>query len=216
MSSDQIIPGTNPTRMVLLELKNRQKLAENGHDLLKRKLETLTNELFSILREYSEIEAAARKELQEALKALVQAEIAMGPVKIKEIALNYPELVTADIKTRSLMGVKVPVIEATRAQKKGIPYSLIETSGQIDESIKKFERALDSLLVLAEKQSTISRLATEINATKRRVNALKNIVIPRIVATIRYIMLALQEREREEFVRLKKIKAKLEQQSQEV
>ncbi|MHA2294908.1 MAG: V-type ATP synthase subunit D [Candidatus Hodarchaeales archaeon] len=214
MSSDQIISGVNPTRMVLLELKGRKKLAEDGHDLLKRKLETLTNELFNILREYSKIESKTREALQEAMKSLVQAEIAVGPIQIREIALNYPELVTADIETRSLMGVRVPVIKTIRKEKEIIPYSLIETSGQLDASIDKFEQALDSLLVLAELQSTISRLAIEVNATKRRVNALKNIIIPRVDATIRFIVLALQEREREDFVRLKKIKARLEKQAQ--
>ena len=78
------------------------------------------------------------------------------------------------------------------------------------EQIKKFQEALQLIIKLAEVQSTITRLATEIQSTKRRVNALKNIVIPRFDSTIRWISLTLGEQEREEFVRLKKVKARLE------
>ncbi|MHA1450360.1 MAG: V-type ATP synthase subunit D [Candidatus Hodarchaeales archaeon] len=214
MSSASIISGINPTRMVLLELKERKKLAENGHDLLKRKLETLTSELFEIIKDYGVLEEKARISYGETIKALNKAEIASGPLVMKEVAQNYPELVSIETDTRSLMGVNVPVIKSVREVKNGFLYSLTETSGVLDESIEVFEGTLDLLLELAEKQSTITKLATEVNSTKRRVNALKNIVIPRLIATIRYISLALQEREREDFVRLKKIKARLEQQKE--
>ncbi|MHA1167643.1 MAG: V-type ATP synthase subunit D [Candidatus Hodarchaeales archaeon] len=214
MSSASIISGINPTRMGLLELKERKKLAENGHDLLKRKLETLTSELFEIIKDYGVLEEKARISYGETIKALNKAEIASGPLVMKEVAQNYPELVSIETDTRSLMGVNVPVIKSVREVKNGFLYSLTETSGVLDESIEVFEGTLDLLLELAEKQSTITKLATEVNSTKRRVNALKNIVIPRLIATIRYISLALQEREREDFVRLKKIKARLEQQKE--
>ena len=178
MSADKL-DGINATRMELISLRTRKTLAQNGYNLLNKKLETLTNEM------------------------------AMGPLKVKETSLSFALGIQLEAKSRSLMGVKVPII-ASAEQETQQTYTFIDTSATIDDAIKKFQEALQLIIKLAEVQSTITRLATEIQSTKRRVNALKNIVIPRFDSTIRWIALTLGEQEREEFVRLKKVKARLE------
>lgn len=210
MSTAVKLEGVNATRMELLELRARKKLAQDGFELLNRKLETLTNELFTMLETYKEVQKKIRSAVQNAEEALTRVEMIMGPLKVREVSLSF-EKNTLDLESssKSLMGVKVPIIkmkkkDATR------PYTFVDTSARLDQAIEIFHQAIETIVQLAEVQSTISRLATEIQSTKRRVNALKNIVIPRFDATLKWISLTLGEREREEFVRLKKVKSKIE------
>ena len=209
MSTAEKLDGINATRMELISLKTRKTLAENGYELLNKKLETLTNELFTILNSYREVQKNIKLAIQNASKALTKAEMVMGSLKVKEASLAYSQGVTLEARSRSLMGVKVPLISITKDEMTQ-PYSYIDTSVSLDEAVKTFQETLALIVKLCEVQSTITRLASEIQATKRRVNALKNIVIPRFDATIRWIALTLGEQEREEFVRLKKVKAKIE------
>ena len=208
MSTDKL-DGINATRMELISLRTRKSLAQNGYNLLNKKLETLTNELFNFLNSYREVQKNIRDAILEASRALTRAEMAMGPLKVKETSLSFALGIQLEAHSRSLMGVKVPIISVAE-QEEQQTYTYIDTSVTIDDAIKKFQEALRLIIKLAEVQSTITRLATEIQSTKRRVNALKNIVIPRFDTTIRWIALTLGEQEREEFVRLKKVKARLE------
>lgn len=212
MSNAEKIDGINATRMELISLKTRKKLAENGYELLNKKLETLTNELFTILNSYREVQKNIKVAIQKASDALTKAEMVMGTLKVKEASLAYSKGITLEAQSRSLMGVKVPIISILD-EKISQPYSFIDTSVTLDDAVNTFQEALKLIIKLGEVQSTITRLASEIQSTKRRVNALKNIVIPRFDATIRWIALTLGEQEREEFVRLKKVKAKIEAKS---
>lgn len=209
MSTAEKIDGINATRMELISLRTRKKLAENGYDLLNKKLETLTNELFTLLQDYREVQKTIREAIDQSSKALTKAEMAMGSIKVKETSLAYSQGIQLETQSRSLMGVKVPIISISK-QEDSQQYSYVDTSVSLDEAVKVFKETLSLIVKLGQVQSTITRLASEIQATKRRVNALKNIVIPRFNATIRWIALTLGEQEREEFVRLKKVKVKLE------
>lgn len=210
MSTAVKLEGVNATRMELLELRARKKLAQDGFELLNRKLETLTNELFTMLETYKEVQKKIRSAVQNAEEALTRVEMIMGPLKVREVSLSF-EKNTLDLESssKSLMGVKVPIIKMNKKDA-ARPYTFVDTSARLDQAIEKFQQAIETIVQLAEVQSTISRLATEIQSTKRRVNALKNIVIPRFDATLKWISLTLGEREREEFVRLKKVKSKIE------
>lgn len=212
MSTVQIIEGVNPTRMELLALKDRLKLAEKGYDLLKEKLEALTNELFIVITRYREISDRARKILQEADQALTEARMVMGTLKIKEVSLEVPQVYSVDVRTKNLMGVAVPFLQLKKDASidSEVRYSLRDTPAKLDDAVLKFEEALSYIIRLAETLSALTRLSQEITDTKRRVNALNYVIIPRIKATTDWISLTLAEREREEFVRLKKIKKKLQ------
>ena len=209
-SAVEKIAGVNATRMELLGIRNRKALANKGYELLNKKLETLTSELFSILQKSREVNEQIAQALKDAFKAYTLTEMSMGTLKVRETAYGIPDSVAVEAKSRSLMGVRVPKIVLQRAEVLHQLYSFTDTSVLMDDAIKKLSLALELLVKLSEVQSTISRLASEIVATKRRVNALKNIVIPRFDATILWISLTLAEREREEFVRLKKVKLNLE------
>ncbi|UCG90096.1 MAG: V-type ATP synthase subunit D [Candidatus Heimdallarchaeota archaeon] len=213
MSTENIIPGITPTRMQLLELKQRLELANKGYELLSEKLEALTGELFSTVMLYKQKREKVQGTIRDSQNQLVQLKLQMGEFSIQNVALSYPRKFQIESKSRRLMGISVPILKILKEDLgDSIQYSMHETTAKFDSALEIFEEALQAIVNLAETQSTLTRLAGEIIETKRRVNALNYIIIPRIQATVRWIKLTLAEREREAFVRLKKVKKKLSKQ----
>jgi V/A-type H+-transporting ATPase subunit D len=200
-----ILPGTKTTRMELLALKNRMKLAERGHDLLREKRDSLIMEFFNAIAEIKEAREKVDSTLSDAFSALTQAKMMMGPSRVIEFAYASKFEADLNISTRSMMGVRVPVLSVEQNSPE-IPYSLSDSSTKFDVMGEKFKTALKAIVRLAEIESTVKRLALEIERTKRRVSALETVVIPRLEATVRFVKLALEEREREDFVRLKMVR----------
>jgi V/A-type H+-transporting ATPase subunit D len=204
-----IIEGVSPTRMELLDMNRRIKLAKKGHKLLKQKRDSLVTEFFGIIEQArggrTELVAAMSKGYTD----LIQAEAVTGTQTTEGIASTVPEKNTLDIKTRNIMGVKIPKIEVI---KKDVPAGTITgsayTTTKLYESKKDFEKAYDDLVRLVEIEETVRRLGEEIKKTKRRVNSLEYIMMPRLGATKKYITSRLEEIERESFFRLKMVKRK--------
>ncbi len=215
--AQDIIDGINPTRMELLSLKNRTKLAVKGHGLLKEKRDALIKEFFDILDRVKGVREAAERSLKEANEALLEAQIAMGDLAVRKASLSVKQSLDVDIKSRSVMGVSVPVTNVKMEERSIIDrgYSFSDTTIQLDEAAKKFEESIKFLIELGEVEKTIFLLAEEIEATKRRVNALEHIMIPRFENTEKYIDMRLQEMERENFVRLKMIRSTIEKKDNE-
>ena len=215
--AQDIIDGINPTRMELLSLKNRTKLAVKGHGLLKEKRDALIKEFFDILDRVKGVREAAERSLKEANEALLEAQIAMGDLAVRKASLSVKESIDVDIKSRSVMGVSVPVTNVKMEERSIIDrgYSFSDTTIQLDEAAKKFEESIKFLIELGEVEKTIFLLAEEIEATKRRVNALEHIMIPRFENTEKYIDMRLQEMERENFFRLKMIRSTIEKKDNE-
>lgn len=210
--AQDIIEGVNPTRMELLTLKDRTKLAVKGHGLLKEKRDALIKEFFDILDRVKGIREKAEQSLKEANEALVEAQIVMGDLSVRKASLAVKESIDVDIKSRNIMGVSVPVTEVVMDDRTLVDrgYGFTDTTIQLDEAAKKFEESVKYLIELGEVEKTIFLLAEEIEATKRRVNALEHIMIPRFRNTEKYIDMRLQEMERENFVRLKMIRSTIE------
>jgi len=206
--AQEMIEGVNPTRMELLKLKDREKLAIKGHGLLKEKRNALIMEFFNILERVKGSRETVESKLQEAFEDLTAAQIAMGDMAVKKAAMSVKESVDVDIDSRSVMGVVVPLIDSETSQRTIIErgYGFIDTSAKLDEAAGNFEESIKLILELAEIEKTIVLLAAEIESTKRRVNALEHIIIPRLENTVKYIEMRLEEMERESFVRLKMIK----------
>ena len=206
--AEEILDGINPTRMELLALKDREKLAVKGHSLLKQKRDALIKEFFDILDRVKGARENAETNLSEAYEALTEAQITMGDLAVQKAALS----VKVDISSRSIMGVNVPIADMEMESRTLVDrgYGLSDTSIQLDEAAKKFETALRYIIELGEIEKTIYLLADEIEATKRRVNSLEHIMIPRFQATIKSINMKLEEMERENFVRMKMIRSTIE------
>ncbi|CAB50664.1 V-type ATP synthase subunit D [Pyrococcus abyssi] len=201
-----------PTRMELLKLKRRVKLAERGHKLLKEKQDALIMEFFTIYDEALSLRRELIKKMEEAFEALRRAQVDVGSLRLKEISIGVKPNEEIEIRTRNIMGVRVPLIEVPELKRKASDrgYAFISTTSTVDVAAEKFEEVLELAIRLAEVEESLKRLGKEIEKTKRRVNALEYIIIPRMKNTIKFIEQHLDEMERENFFRLKRVKAILE------
>jgi V/A-type H+-transporting ATPase subunit D len=201
-----------PTRMELMKKKAQIRLAEQGRDLLREKMDALIQEFFKILSTVSD----SRDELEQVSRAadlaLMIAQAVDDPVTLKSASFATRRSITVDISGKNIMGVPVPVIEKKRVSKNMLDrgYGIISTSARIDETAERYEAELDLLIKLAETETAMRRLGTEIQMNRRRVNALEQILIPELRSQARYIKNAIEEREREDLFRLKKVKSILE------
>lgn len=208
----EILANVKPTRMELLKLRRRVKLADRGHKLLKEKRDALVSEFMVVIRQYREARNFAEESLQSAFHNLLMAEVLLGPRDIEQISDITLRDIDIDFSIKNIMGVSVPVLKAydlvRKVNERG--YGFLGTNAKLDDAAKSFEESLLLLVNLAEVEESVRRIAEEIEKTKRRVNALEYIVIPRLKATIKHIEMRMEEIERESFMRLKKIKASLE------
>jgi V/A-type H+-transporting ATPase subunit D len=201
-----------PTRMELMRKKAQIKLAEQGRDLLREKMDALIQEFFKILTSVSN----SREELEQVSRsadlALLIAQAVDDPVTLKSASFATRKSITVDISGKNIMGVPVPVIEKKRVSKSMLErgYGIITMSGRIDETAERFEAELDLLIELAETETAMRRLGAEIQMNRRRVNALEQILIPELKNQAKYIKNAIEEREREDLFRLKKVKTIIE------
>jgi V/A-type H+-transporting ATPase subunit D len=201
-----------PTRMELMRKKAQIKLAEQGRDLLREKMDALIQEFFKILNTVSNSRDELELVSKEADLALMIAQAVDDPVTLKSASFATRKSITVDITGKNIMGVPVPVIEKKRISKSMLErgYGIISTSGRIDETAERFEAELDLLIQLAETETAMRRLGAEIQMNRRRVNALEQILIPELKSQAKYIKNAIEEREREDLFRLKKVKSILE------
>lgn len=207
-----IIEGVKPTRMELLQLRKRVVLADRGHRLLKEKRDALITEFLNIAGTVRDMRREAEDQLAQAYQALLAAQAVMGVTAVQEVVQNTSQDIQVQWRTRNIMGVKVPILEAGSAERTVVRrgYGFGDTSARLDDAAVQMERVLARIIKIAEVEETVRRLAIEVEKTKRRVNALEYIVIPRLKATVKYIRMRLDEMERESFTRLKKIKAVLD------
>jgi V/A-type H+-transporting ATPase subunit D len=194
--------------MELIRVKNQIKLAEQGKDLLRQKMDALIQEFFLIMKDVSD----SRSELEaidlSARHSLHLAIAVDDSVAVRSAALATRRGVYLDITGKNIMGVPVPVLEKKVISKGTFErgYSVLGVSGRIDEVAEKFERELDLIIVLAETETSLRRLGEEIQMNRRRVNALEQVMIPELKEMAKGIKIAIEEREREDLFRLKKVK----------
>ncbi len=203
-----MIEGVHPTRMELLEINKRIVLAEKGHKLLKEKRDSLMTEFLDRINRAKAPREELANTLDKAYGDLISTEALMSLKNVNAIASSTPELGDIDITFKNIVGVKVPELEFSAGEISREKYSLTFTSSKLDEACDDFDRAWKQILDLVGTEEAIRRLGGEIKKTKRRVNALEYIMIPRLSNTQRYIEMRLEEMERESFIRLKMIKMK--------
>jgi len=193
----------NPTRMELIKKNAQIKLAEQGRDLLREKMDALIQEFFNVMESVSESRVELEKISDAAQHSLLIAQAIDDPVTLKSASFATRRGITLDIKGKNVMGVPVPIIEKKRFVKSLLDrgYSILGVSGRIDEAAEKFEAELDLIITLAE---------TEIQMTRRRVNALEQVLIPELKRQAKYIEITIDERDREDLYRLKKVKKIIE------
>lgn len=202
----------SPTRMELLKLRRRVALAQRGHDLLKEKMDALIMEFFGILEKIYEARKKAFDQLSKAYRSLSICFASTGTLETKQASREVKRELEVEVSTRYIMGISVPVVEAKEVERNALArgYDLHMTSSLLDDASHEFELALKLLIGAAEIEESARAIARELEKTKRRVNALEYILIPRLKGTLKFIVMRLDEMERENFARLKRIKAMLE------
>jgi V/A-type H+-transporting ATPase subunit D len=205
----ELISGIHPTRMELLTLRKRRKIAERGRDLLREKLDALMIEFFQFVREITNLRAKAQEQLAKAYDNFVGAQMAMGYMKLEQTSIGVEERFSIEFKSRNVIGVTVPYLRVGVKPLDGFPYNVYDTSIKLDVATISMAEAIKLIAELSSAEAALMKLAQAIAATKRRVNSLEYIVIPRMVGTVRYIEMHLEEAEREEFFRLKRVKGRM-------
>lgn len=193
-----------PTKGNLMAAKRSKELARRGFDLMDKKRNILIRELMKQIESARVLQARVDVEFLEAYDALIEANIAQGGCS--EIAEAIAMDDSLSLRYRSVMGVEIPTVLTSMEDGHKMPYGMLGTSSALDEAYIKFRRAKELIRELAEMENTIYRLAYTIKKTQKRANALKNVVIPGLEADIVRISDSLEEKDREEFVRLKVIK----------
>ncbi len=198
-----------PTRSELMKLKKKIKLAKSGYNLLKKKRDGLILDFFEILKEAKTLRQDLVENYKNAMKKMAVARIMDGDLKIKSLAMSIAKEPSIEVKTKNIMGVVVPKIEGEIVAKnmKERGYGVIESSAAIDEAAEAYEGVIRKVIKAAEVETTIKKLLDEIKKTKRRVNALEFAVIPGMHQQEKFIKLRLEEMERENIFRMKRIKA---------
>ena len=192
-----------PTKGNLMAAKRSRTLAQTGYELMDRKRNILVREMMALLDDASAVQKEIDEVFRSAYAALARANIELG--LCDRIAEGVEPDDSLDIRWRSVMGVELPHIPG-RSPTPRPDYGFAYTSPAFDLAYIEFARVKDLVRKLAEIETSIYRLAEAIKKSQKRANALKNIVIPNFDSTIRIITEALEEKEREEFVRLKVIK----------
>ncbi len=206
------MPANNvaPTRSNLIRIKKELQFVREGYEILDRKREVLTTELIRVAHEADMLQQEVWKLLDSAYRALERAKLTMGSDHVEWAALAANKTVDVHIKLRGIMGVAIPVIEASGEPQKML-YSLSGTNASLDEASAAFREVVIRTPQLSMLVTAVWRLAGELRKTQRRVNALQHIFIPAYEETVAFIVSSLEEREREETFRLKWLKTKMTQ-----
>jgi len=199
-----------PTKSTSLRLKRELSLAEEGFELLEEKRQILVLELMSHLARAQDIEEEVKKKMALAHKALREDILQSGAFQMRKETLATAREHIVQVAGRHLMGIEIPELSVQYVEP-GPSFSFREGSSKSDEVMKRFSDALRSIERLAEIETTIFRLASEVRKTQRRVNALEKVFIPTYRETLSYISDSLEEREREGMLISKMIKARREE-----
>ena len=196
-----------PTHSSLLRMKQELQFAQEGYEILDKKREVLTTELIHLAHDAEVLQAQVWQLLTVAYCTLEQAKLSMGQEHLEWAALAVNKTVEVQLKFRGVMGVSIPLVE-TRGEPPAMPFSLGDTTALLDGASAAFREVLSHVPELSELVTSVWRLAQELRKTQRRVNALKHIFIPDYEETVAFIENTLEEREREETFRLKRLKSK--------
>ena len=198
-------PNTFPTKGNLILAKNSLALSKQGFDLMDKKRHILIKELMELVDQAKDIQSQIDVTFRTAYSALQRANLDIGISYVQEISRTVPVEDSIQIKTRSVMGTEIPLVQANESSN-APTYAYYGTKASLDEAKAAFEKVKQLTIRLSAVENAAYRLAINIKKTQKRANALKNITIPKYEELTKSISNALEEKEREEFTRLKVIK----------
>lgn len=194
-----------PTKSNLIKAKSALALSKKGFELLDKKRNVLIKEMMGLVNKSKNIQEQIYTTIEKAYKSLQVANLVMGVKDVEDISYSVPQDESFELLLKSVMGVDIPTI---KYQKKDIypTYGFYYTNSALDMARLNFNEVKYKIYELAEIENSIFKLAKEIQKTKKRTNALQHIQIPKYTEQVKYIQEVLEEKEREDFFRLKKLK----------
>jgi V/A-type H+-transporting ATPase subunit D len=199
-----------PTKIELIKFKRSLKVAKMVHKILDDKREVLLKRIDEMIEEASKAREEIWAPLQDVYEAVRDAYLTLGTSTVESIAALTPPSLAVDVNVRRIVDVKVPTLQVISNDKASLTYSLADTNVSVDKAARLIKNILPGICKAAEYENAIFSLAKELEKTQRLINALEYVIIPYYEHAIKFISHALEEREREEFVRLKKVKSTLE------
>jgi len=196
-----------PTKANLIAAQVSLNFSKKGYELLDKKRNVLIKEMMNFIDRAKEIQQKMRDIFKDAYEALIMANITLGINEVYEVARSIPQATEYTILTQSVMGVEIPQIKYEKRKLEPY-YSFYHTNTALDVALKEFHQVKYLLYELAEIEGSVYKLAMEIKRTQKRTNALKNIQIPKYEAIVKMISETMEEKEREDFFRLKVLKKK--------
>ncbi len=197
----------SPTKSNLLATKRALVFAEEGYTLLNRKRNVLIREIMQLIDDAREVQESIETVFARAYSSLQKANLSIGIEYVEELGFSIPENDSISYRLRSVMGVEVPSIEEIDENIEP-SYGFFRTNTNLDQAFKAFQKALSLIARLSEIETTVYKLSVEIKKTQRRVHALEKVLIPQYKALVKFIESYIEETERDDFFRMKMLKAR--------
>jgi V/A-type H+-transporting ATPase subunit D len=200
-----------PTKIELIRLKRSLKVAKMVHKILDDKREVLLKRIDEMIEDANKAREEIWSPLEDVYNAVRDAYMSLGTNTVESIAMLTPPSIEVDVNVRRIVDVKVPSLQVSSKGSDKLSYGFADTNASVDKASKLIKNILPGICKAAEYENAIFSLAKELEKTQRLINALEYVIMPQYEGAIKFITASLEEREREEFVRLKKVKSILEQ-----
>jgi V/A-type H+-transporting ATPase subunit D len=198
------------TKIELLKFKRSSQVASMVRKILDDKRKVLLKNIEEMITEASKARGGIWEPLQDVYKSVNEAYLTLGTNTVDSVAQAAPAVMEVDMKIRRVVDVKIPALTVIEKDTKSMPYGFADTNSSIDRASKQIKEMLPKICKAAEYENSIFSLAKALEKTQKLLNALENVIIPQYQSKIKFILATLEEREREEFARLKKVKAAIE------
>jgi V/A-type H+-transporting ATPase subunit D len=187
------------------------QVAKMVHKILDDKREVLLKKIDEMIEEANKAREDIWTPLGEIYSSVYQAYMSLGTTTLESVSDSTPSVMEVDVNVRRIVDVKIPTLQVkTREGGQSLSYGFVETNASVDKAAKLIKNMLPGVCKAAEYENAIFSLAKELERTQKLINALEYVIIPQYQDAISFIKATLEEREREEFVRLKKVKVVLD------
>ena len=198
------------TKIELFKYKRSSQVASMVQKILDDKRKVLLKNIEEMISEAQKTRGGIWEPLQDIYKSVNESYLSLGVATVDSVAQSTPGVMEVESDVKRVVDVTIPVLSVTEKDTKSIPYGFADTNASIDRGAKLIKDLLPKICKAAEYENSIFSLAKALEKTQKLLNALENVIIPQYKQRVRFILATLEEREREEFARLKKVKASME------
>jgi len=198
------------TKIELFKYKRSSQVASMVQKILDDKRKVLLKNIEEMIAEAQKTRGGIWEPLQEIYQSVNESYLSLGVATVDSVAQSTPGVMEVESDVKRVVDVTIPVLTVTEKDTKSIPYGFADTNASIDRGAKLIKDLLPKICKAAEYENSIFSLAKALEKTQKLLNALENVIIPQYKQRVRFILATLEEREREEFARLKKVKASME------